>query len=227
MLSNGHCPKGARYNSQDNSQVLYQYQDLTYSPVDTSQNGTPQVLYHHQNTTYGPGDIGRNGIPAMLQSPDIGNNNQLPYLYPSTMYRPGGISQDGTQGGYQASQMNLFDGMVPMNEEPTGISCDNLNASGYDAPAASPGPLKNYPTQSYPPQRGVSGQHICEKCPKVFTLKKDLERHRKNLHREENDPVYRCRCGKVGARKDNHICNIAHVEKKEHHDHVNECGGRC
>ncbi|KAK4206067.1 hypothetical protein QBC37DRAFT_435477 [Rhypophila decipiens] len=45
-------------------------------------------------------------------------------------------------------------------------------------------------------------------CPYAFGTKKDLERHCNSVHGSAGDNGFRCRCGKVRTRKDNHDRHI-------------------
>ncbi|KAI0971617.1 hypothetical protein F4678DRAFT_90373 [Xylaria arbuscula] len=79
----------------------------------------------------------------------------------------------------------------------------------------------------------------CTTCrhPVSFTMKKDLDRHKRTVHATSNGKAYHCRCGKRDVRKDNYlrhvgtcnktspynyhcICGFIHVNKEEHIGHV-------
>lgn len=91
-----------------------------------------------------------------------------------------------------------------------------------------------------------SGQTTCSICGHAFARSKDLKRHKSTVHREDNDPVYLCRCGKDDPRKDNHgrhvkvcvnspcmkppgfgayVCKCLHSSQKQddHMKHVKSC----
>ncbi|KAI0441361.1 hypothetical protein F4803DRAFT_428385 [Xylaria telfairii] len=81
----------------------------------------------------------------------------------------------------------------------------------------------------------------CSGCPSSFKHRKDLKRHVTSVHATGNEPVYRCRCGFQGVRKDNYLrhvsrcneepcypaysckCEDACVDKEMHSEHVRPC----
>ncbi|KAI0856487.1 hypothetical protein F4860DRAFT_492845 [Xylaria cubensis] len=80
----------------------------------------------------------------------------------------------------------------------------------------------------------------CNECPSSFAQNKDLNRHKISVHPTGNEPLYRCRCGKEGVRKDNYLrhvepcsnyhyptyackCGYACEDKDDHVGHVSQC----
>ncbi|TRX93430.1 hypothetical protein FHL15_005705 [Xylaria flabelliformis] len=81
----------------------------------------------------------------------------------------------------------------------------------------------------------------CNECPSSFAQNKDLNRHKKSVHPTGNEPLYRCRCGREGVRKDNYLrhvdpcsneyrypaysCKCGHLSehKEPHVEHVSRC----
>ncbi|KAF7538558.1 hypothetical protein G7054_g2776 [Neopestalotiopsis clavispora] len=156
--------------------------------------------------------------PVVDQQP-FAEADLLAILYNSTTHD---TTFGGTQYPQQFSDFSASDNVTP--DHPNGDSVP-------EAPLA----------------QSPSGQTTCLTCcGHTFGRSKDLKRHKSTVHREDNDPVYTCRCGKDDPRKDNHgrhvrvcvnppckeppslgsyVCKCSHSsqERDGHLEHVKSC----
>lgn len=105
---------------------------------------------------------------------------------------------------------------------PAWSSLEALQMQGHQRPSTSPGQTSSstpsVPTTTEPsstpltdvdnpvPGNRVPARFVCqeERCSRSFGSQKDLDRHRDSVHGSSGADVFRCRCGKTEARKDNH-----------------------
>ncbi|KAI1273438.1 hypothetical protein F5Y07DRAFT_402331 [Xylaria sp. FL0933] len=113
-------------------------------------------------------------------------------------------------------------------------------ATGLLSPLSPPVPTATYANQARP--------FACILCHDAvsFTLAKDLNRHIRTVHATGYEDAYRCRCGKSGLRKDNHLrhvgkcsksypelhyfscrCGSSYIDKKEYIDHLHSRLNTC
>ncbi|KAI1174524.1 hypothetical protein F4777DRAFT_378689 [Nemania sp. FL0916] len=79
------------------------------------------------------------------------------------------------------------------------------------------------------PRATVQGQrYLCSDCDGVFQLRKDLLRHSKTVHPTRSSPMFSCRCGKQGPRKDNHKRHVRSCRWEHRFPfYVCNCGYHC
>ncbi|KAI1481233.1 hypothetical protein F4774DRAFT_424166, partial [Daldinia eschscholtzii] len=119
-------------------------------------------------------------------------------------------------------------------------SAEAFNSS--QTPELLRGSLTRSPSPPTPPSNPTPARrHKCHLCEWSFTKSNDLKRHERSVHRDEAEPVYRCRCGYESTRKDNYLrhvdtcrrvacyssyackCRIFSEDKTQHVHHVVGC----
>ncbi|RWA09194.1 hypothetical protein EKO27_g5903 [Xylaria grammica] len=88
----------------------------------------------------------------------------------------------------------------------------DVKARNAPAPKSPQTPL--FPPLSTIPSTSEVRPYSCHACSAVFAYLKDLRRHMETVHRDGQEAVFRCNCGKSDTRRDNHCRHIRNCTKK-------------
>lgn len=123
------------------------------------------------------------------------------------------------------------------NTSPSGIlqvtSTNSTDrAMGY-SPAAS---IIDPDVQNSTPETDRPRRFICTRasrhlhgdlCGRAFLHRRDLLRHERSVHSGAGCPRYRCMCGKLDTRKDNHQRHVGHCSGEYKNHYTCACGDQC